>query len=93
MNEFETRIPRYLNAQAQILWWELDEIMVITACIGIGILFELLFITVPLGLLAARALAKIKADHGHGWFLHHAWWNGIPIVRLTIPSTHREFWG
>ena len=93
MNELETRIPRSLIAQPQILWWELDEIAIITTCIGIGIIFEILPISVLLGLLAARALAKVKAEHGHGWFLHHAWWNGIPIVRLTLPSTHREFWG
>ena len=93
MNDFETRIPRYMNAQAQILWWELDEVTIITASIGIGIMYELLVVTVPLGLLAARALAKTKAEHGHGWFLHRAWWHGIPIARLKLPSTHREFWG
>ena len=93
MTEHETRIPRYLNAQAQILWWELDEILILTAAIGVGIMYELLWITVPLGLFAAKGLAKTKADHGHGWFLHQTWWRGIPIVRLIIPSTHKEFWG
>lgn len=91
--DFETRIPRYLNAQIQILWWELDEVLILSAAIGIGIIFELLILTVPIGLLAAKGLAKIKTEHGHGWLLHYAWWKGIPIARLVVPSTHREFWG
>jgi type IV conjugative transfer system protein TraL len=93
MENFETRIPRYLNAQAQLLWWELDEVLVITAALGIGILYEILLLAVPIALLAAKAMAKMKAEHGHGWILHHAWWHGIPLTSLTIPSTHREFWG
>jgi len=80
---FESRIPRYLNAQAQLLWWELDEVVVITAALGMGIMYEMLILSVPLALI----------DHGHGWLLHAAWWQGIPLTRLTIPSTQREFWG
>jgi conjugal transfer pilus assembly protein TraL len=91
--EFETRIPRYLNSQPQILWWEMDEIIVIVAGIGLGIVLELLIVTVPLGLLAARLLARVKAQHGQGWIIHYAWWRGIPLARLTIPNTHRDFWG
>ncbi len=93
MTDYETRIPRYLNSQAQLLWWELDEALIVTASVGIGILYELLLITVPLGLLTARALARVKANRGHGWLLHAAWHRGIPIVRLRIPSTHKEFLG
>ena len=62
---FEVRIPRYLNAQAQL----------------------------PIALAAAKAMAKMKAERGHGWILHAAWWHGIPLARLTIPSAYREFWG
>jgi type IV conjugative transfer system protein TraL len=93
MDNFETRIPRYLNAQAQLLWWELDEVLVITAALGIGIMYEVLLLAVPIALLATRAMAKMKAEHGHGWILHQAWWHGIPLASLTIPSTHRELWG
>jgi len=93
MNDFEPRIPRYLNSQAQILWWEMDELAIIAASIGIGIVFELLLLTVPLGLLGAKALARVKAERGHGFALHYAWWNGVPIARLRIPSAYREFWG
>ncbi len=91
--EFETRIPRYLNSQPQILWWEIDEIIIIITAIGLGVVFEALIVTVPLGLLAARTLGRVKAQHGHGWIIHSAWWRGIPLARLAIPSTHRELWG
>ena len=90
---FETRIPRYLNAQAQLLWWELDEVAVITAALGMGIMYEMLILSVPIALIAAKAMARVKADHGHGWLLHSAWWQGIPLTRLTIPSSQRELWG
>ncbi len=93
MESFETRIPRYLNAQAQLLWWELDEVLVMSAALGIGILYEVLLLSIPLALLAAKAMAKIKHEHGHGWILHKSWWHGIPLCRLTLPHTHREFWG
>lgn len=93
MKTFESRIPRYLNSQAQLLWWELDEVLVITAALGVGIMYEMLPLSVPIALLAAKGMAKIKAEHGHGWILHSAWWHGIPLASLTIPSTHREFWG
>ncbi len=90
---FETRIPRYLNSPAQLLWWEIDEVMVITAALGIGILYECLVFAVPAALLGAKIMAKMKAEHGHGWMLHQAWWHGIPLVSLRIPSTHRDLWG
>jgi type IV conjugative transfer system protein TraL len=90
---FETRIPRYLNSQAQLLWWELDEVIVITAALGIGIMYEILILAIPIALAAAKAMAKMKAERGHGWILHAAWWHGIPIARLTIPAVYREFWG
>lgn len=93
MHNFETRIPRYLASQAQLLWWESDEVMVMVAALGIGILYEMLVVSVPIALLAAKAMAKIKAEHGHGWILHQAWWYGIPLISLTIPQTNRELWG
>jgi type IV conjugative transfer system protein TraL len=90
---YETRIPRYLNAQAQLLWWELDEVAVITAALGMGIMYEMLLLSVPLALIAAKAMSRVKADHGHGWLLHAAWWQGLPLTSLTIPSSQRELWG
>jgi conjugal transfer pilus assembly protein TraL len=93
MTNFETTIPRYLNSQAQLLWWELDEVLVITAALGIGIMYEVVVLSVPIALLAAKFMAKTKAEHGTGWLLHAAWWHGIPLTSLTIPSTHRELWG
>ena len=93
MDAIEHRIPRYLNAQAQILWWELDEVLVMAAALGIGILYEMLLLSVPLALVSAKLMAKVKAEHGHGWVLHAAWWHGIPLCRLVLPNTHREFWG
>jgi len=67
--------------------------MVLTAAAGVGIMFELMTFTIPLGLLAAKLMAKVKTEHGHGWLLHQAWWHGIPLARLIIPSSQREFWG
>ena len=93
MDSFETHIPRYLNAQAQLLWWELDEVLVITAALGVGILYEMLVFSIPLALIAAKLMAKMKAEHGTGWILHQAWWHGVPLTSLTIPTTHRDLWG
>jgi hypothetical protein len=56
-------------------------------------MYEILILAVPIALAAAKAMAKMKAERGHGWILHAAWWHGIPLARLTIPSAYREFWG
>ena len=32
------KIPRYIDTQPQILWWELDEVIVLILCLFVGIL-------------------------------------------------------
>ncbi len=92
MHEFETRIPRYLNSLPQLLWWEIDEVLVLAAIIGLGIVYELLLLTVPLGLLLVKGMITLKAEKQAGFLIHWLWWHQVPIARLTVPSTHREFW-
>lgn len=94
MSEFNSRIPRYLDASPKVFIWDADQFVAAMAPFGVGIVTGYLFSSILFGVLLAWGLGKIKKGRGSGFLLRAAYWN-LPAVKLkrTPPSHIREFAG
>jgi conjugal transfer pilus assembly protein TraL len=86
-----TKIPKYIDDPAQIFFWEIDDVIVFTVFMGIGIIIDMLFIMIMIGVGIVYGIQKMKQVKADGFLMHALYWYGaIPLKRLP-PSYNREF--
>lgn len=87
------KIPRYIDSQPQILWWELDEIIVLIMCLIVGIITRQLTYFLLGGFVATYFITKLKTGKSEGYFFHWFYWIGMPSFqfRRVPPGDRREF--
>ena len=83
------RIPRYIDTQPQILWWELDEIIVLIMSLFVGILTRQLTYFLLGGFIATYFITKLKNGKSDGFIFHLAYWY-ISFIGF-IGSASRRF--
>lgn len=85
-------IPRYIDDQPQLLFWEVDEVAILSACVALGILFNLLPALVALGLGVIITFRRFKHHHMNG-VLHHMcyWWGLLNLNSKFKNGLEREF--
>lgn len=93
MSEHDHMIPRYIDEPPQILWWEMDEAVVVMLCMILGIAINKMIHLTIVGLVAGYLIGKMKNTKQEGYLHHLAWWHGIPTFDIKdIPHSHiREF--
>lgn len=79
-------IPRYIDDQIQILYWELDEVAVFFMCMGLGIMFDMLMPLMLGALVFLYMFQRFKMTHMDGILLHIAYWNGIVKLNNAHPN-------
>lgn len=85
-------IPRYIDNQPQILWWELDELILLLAAMFVGVVTRTLTYCLLVGAASVWLIARLKTGQSDGVVYHFAWWHGVPGFRLRGPSSEiREF--
>lgn len=80
-------IPKYLNAQIQLLWWEMDEILVMMVFISLGLMSNHAFIGAGVGWLAMNTYSKFNAKKQPGFVKHISYKFGL-WGKKKIP----EYW-
>lgn len=70
-------IPRFLNAQPQFLWWEMDEFMILITSVLVGNFIEKMLICFALSFLFVRFYRKLKNDKQQGFFNHTMYYLGV----------------
>jgi len=70
MNDNKKYIPKYLNAQIQFLWWELDEMIVLIIFMTLGIITNHTYVGVLIGFVIMQLYTKIKTAKQPGYFKH-----------------------
>jgi conjugal transfer pilus assembly protein TraL len=87
------RIPRYIDTQPQILWWELDEVIILIMAIFAGILTRQLTYFLLGGVISTYFITKLKSGKSKGYVFHWFYWLGIPSFqfRRLPPGDRREF--
>jgi conjugal transfer pilus assembly protein TraL len=88
----EHYIPKYLNAQIQILWWEIDQIIAIFSGLIIGIFSNRIFLGLLIGGGISYVYTKIKGSHQPGFLKHICYAVGLYNVKERFPEYYiKEF--
>lgn len=90
-------IPRRLDDQGKLLFWDIDQAIIVVAGLLIGLYsmnLWVLAISIPSGVLLAGAYGRLKAGRHPGMAKHFIyWWTGQPPMRITPHSASRELIG
>lgn len=71
------QIPRYVDSQMQVLFWELDEVVPVIALMGAGILTDTLSYMLVVMIIVWKLFGKFKDSNLDGILMHLAYVNGI----------------
>lgn len=89
----EIEIPRYIDAQPQFFWWELDEFSFAVAMMGVGVLTETLTQMLILVLIASIWIKRFKANNLEGALIHIVYAAGIiPLNKAYKDGMVKEFY-
>ncbi|ABM97139.1 type IV conjugative transfer system protein TraL [Methylibium petroleiphilum] len=75
----EVEIPRYVDAQPQIFFWELDEAIVYVSCMAAGIFIGGMFtpISMVVGWFVVKLFKRFKNGSLEGVLLHICYRAGL----------------
>lgn len=85
------KIPRYIDDQPKIFFWDLDVFLICATCIFLGILTDALITGVVLGTGIAYAFTKFKQGKPDSFLFHALYWNGFLKLKGIPPSYMRRF--
>lgn len=88
-------IPRHLDDPPMVFMWDADEAGTFMFLTLFGALFQQFIAGVILGVLTARALARIKQAGGRGLILRFLYWyiRSDLWIKCRAPSFVREYAG
>ncbi len=72
----ERRIPRFIDDPPQLLWWEMDELIVLVGLFGAGIFVDHPGIGILGGLSLARSARRFKVGRADHYLWHLLYWIG-----------------
>jgi len=81
-------IPKYMNAEMQILWWDLSEFLILLVIIAFGVIAEMQFIATAIGVGVLKVITKMKKHKQAGFVGHYAYSKGLFGLKGRVP----EFW-
>ena len=73
-------MPRHVGGPPQLFFWELDEVIIFTFCMMIGILMRELFWTMLGGIVVTRLFSNWKMGQLRGVLAHMAYWHGFAAL-------------
>ena len=89
----EVDIPRYIDAQPQFFWWELDEFALAIGLMGVGMLTETLSIMFFAIVVVSAWMKRFKSNNLEGAIIHIAYKVGLmPLNRAYRNGLAAEFY-
>ncbi|TNC80097.1 MAG: type IV conjugative transfer system protein TraL [Oleiphilus sp.] len=88
------RVPRSIDKQIMLLFWQFDELCVIVFIMGIGIFVDYMIVSMLVGFVAAHFYRKWMDGKLRMQQLHFMYWHGAALQNAskTMPGTDkREF--
>ncbi|KPK51089.1 MAG: hypothetical protein AMS22_11465 [Thiotrichales bacterium SG8_50] len=95
-DELQYGVPRTLDDPPRILWWDLDQAMVVIMITGFGMMAGYFLGGMILGVGVAWLYGKLKTGKHPAFAVHLAYWHlpqGVIAFKKTPPSHHRELIG
>ena len=81
-------IPKYLNAEPQILWWDTSEFVILLMFVGFGVIADMPYSMGFVGVIALKVVTKMKNNKTAGFMKHYAYRFGLYGMKEKVP----EFW-
>lgn len=86
-------IPREVDSQLQVLWWEIDELFIAMIVFGSGLMTHHIVIPVIVALVVMHYIAKMKSEALPGAGLHFLYWFGFSSINKEFnDSMERKFY-
>lgn len=95
-DESRLSIPRRLDDKPKMLWWDLDQAIVVMTCLAVGIVAEMLMLGIGVGLLLGYLYSKAKSGKHPSFAVHLMYWfmpEYCMKFKKTPPSYQNEFTG
>lgn len=87
----EVVIPRYIDSQMQLFFWEFDEFIVAAGLLAFGIVTKSFFIAIILIYVFNKMFRRFKDGRLEGILLHVAYWIGLfPLNRVALDGLQRS---
>jgi type IV conjugative transfer system protein TraL len=90
MSAYGTRFPQFLSNQIMIIWWELDEAMLILIMVFIWFVASS-WITFALVIIVPWAFIKAKRRSSRGYLKHLLYRLGLAKLDGYPSAFHRSF--
>lgn len=83
-----TRIPRYIDSTPQIFFWEMDEFVILIACLSIGIVAGGFYTLIGLGIgfYLVHIFKRYKEGGLPGQLNHIAHWSNALNINSRFPN-------
>ena len=88
----EVEIPRYIDAQPQFFWWELDEFALAIGIMGVRMLTETLTVVFFVIVVLSAWMKRFKSNNLDGALIHIAYRAGLtPLNRAYKDGITQEY--
>lgn len=88
----EIAIPRYVDSQAQMFWWEVDELIPLVSMFGVGIMIGSIATMMIPAVGVSYLFSRFKSASLDGVLLHLGYWIGaVPLNRYFKNGAVRNF--
>jgi len=72
-----TQIQRNIDDPMKFFFWEIDELILISSTIFIGIMLSMIITFGTIGVVGSYILRKIKKNNSEGIVIHFLYWHGF----------------
>ncbi|HQN01032.1 MAG TPA: type IV conjugative transfer system protein TraL [Candidatus Hydrogenedentes bacterium] len=86
-----TKIPRYIDDQPKIFFWDLDVFLIFSTLLFMGILTDYLLSSLVVGATIGYLFTKFKAGKPDSYLFHALYWHGFLRLSNIPPSYIRRF--
>ncbi|KLE02209.1 type IV conjugative transfer system protein TraL [Aliarcobacter butzleri] len=83
--EHKRYIPKYLNAEPQILWWDLSEFIKVLFFVMFGVIADHPFIFTMIGIIFLKFSTKLTSSKEIGFQKHLAYHLGFYSIKNRVP--------
>lgn len=86
-----TTIHRYIDDPPQFLIWDIDEVVIFSSFLGLGMMTGTLSTLFLVGFALSFVLKKVKQKGSDGMFMHILYWMGFFPMKGCPPSYIRKY--
>jgi conjugal transfer pilus assembly protein TraL len=85
-------IPRHIDKPPMVFFWAMDELLVMTFMVGVGIVIEQIFLMFVISQFLVKRYRRFNAEQLDGYYLHFCYWAGLMNQGRgkTMPETSRR---